>query len=69
MQCNAYQVKFSSIIYSCESPELLMTMSTTDIPVLHYVEVTHLYPQDVFPMKLGLARPLDCHQRPLNFVS
>jgi hypothetical protein len=27
--------------------------------VLHSIEVAHLYPQDVFPMKPGLARPLD----------
>jgi hypothetical protein len=26
------------------SPELLMTVSTTDIPVLHSAEVAHLYP-------------------------
>jgi hypothetical protein len=25
-----------------------MTMSTTDIPILHSAEVVHLYPQDVF---------------------
>jgi hypothetical protein len=32
-----------------ESPELLMTMSMANIPVLHSKEVMHLYPQDVFP--------------------
>jgi hypothetical protein len=36
-----------------------MTVSTTDIPVLHYGEVAHLYPQDVFPSQSRLARPLD----------
>jgi hypothetical protein len=38
--------------------ELLLTMSTTDIPVLHSVEVAHIYPQVVFSFKPGLARPL-----------
>jgi hypothetical protein len=27
-----------------------MTVSTTDIPVLHSAEVAHLYPQEVFPL-------------------
>jgi hypothetical protein len=36
-----------------------MTMSTTDIPVLHYAEVAHLYPQDVFSVYPGFTRPLD----------
>jgi hypothetical protein len=39
--------------------EPLMTVSTADIPVLHSVEVAHFYPQDMFPVKPGLARPLD----------
>jgi hypothetical protein len=39
--------------------EPLMTMRMTDISVLHYAEVAHLYPQDTFPIKPGLARPLD----------
>jgi hypothetical protein len=30
--------------------ELLMTVSTTDILVLHSAKVAHLYPQDVFPV-------------------
>jgi hypothetical protein len=29
--------------------EPLMTVSTTDIPVLHSTEVAHLYPHNVFP--------------------
>jgi hypothetical protein len=36
-----------------------MTVRMADIPVLHSAEVAHLYPQDVFPVYLGLARPLD----------
>jgi hypothetical protein len=28
----------------------LVTVSTTDILVLHYAEVAHLDPQDVFPL-------------------
>jgi hypothetical protein len=36
-----------------------MAVSMADIPVLHSAEVAHLYPQDVFLVKPGLARPLD----------
>jgi hypothetical protein len=36
-----------------------MTVSIADIPILHSAEVVHLYPQDVFPVKPGSARPLD----------
>jgi hypothetical protein len=35
-----------------------MTVSTTDILVLHSAEVMHLYPQDVFPDYPELVRPL-----------
>jgi hypothetical protein len=31
-----------------------MTVSTTDIPVLHSAEVTHLYPQVVLPIYHGV---------------
>jgi hypothetical protein len=31
-----------------------MTMSTTDIPVLHSAEVAHLYPQVVLPIFHGV---------------
>jgi hypothetical protein len=33
-----------------------MTVSTTDIPVLHSVEVAHLYPQVVLPICHGVDR-------------
>jgi hypothetical protein len=33
-----------------------MTVSTTDIPVLHSVEVAHLYPQVVLPIFHGAVR-------------
>jgi hypothetical protein len=33
-----------------------MTVSTTDIPVLHTVEVAHLYPQVVLPICHGVDR-------------
>jgi hypothetical protein len=36
-----------------------MTVSTTDISVLHYIEVAHFYPQVVFPFRLGLYGPLN----------
>jgi hypothetical protein len=38
----------------------LMTMSTTDIPVLHSAEVAHLYPQVMLPI---------CQERPLPYTS
>jgi hypothetical protein len=38
----------------------LMTMSTTDIPVLHSAEVAHLYPQVML---------LICQERPLPYTS
>jgi hypothetical protein len=34
-----------------------MTVSTSDIPVLHSPEVAHLYPQVVFPFAIGLIGP------------
>jgi hypothetical protein len=33
-----------------------MTVSTTDIPVLHSVDVAHLYPQAVIPNCHGVVR-------------
>jgi hypothetical protein len=33
-----------------------MTVSTTDIPVLQFVEVAHLYPQVVLPICHGVVR-------------
>jgi hypothetical protein len=53
MQC-IWQIKFSSIKKSCESPESLLTVSTADIPVLHSVEVAHLYTQVVLPIFHGV---------------
>jgi hypothetical protein len=35
--------------------EPLMTVSTADIPVLHSVEVAHLYPQVMLPICQGIA--------------
>jgi hypothetical protein len=32
-----------------------MTVSTADIPVLHFVEVAHLYPQVVLPICQGIV--------------
>jgi hypothetical protein len=32
-----------------------MTVGTTDIPVLHYAEVAHLYPQVMLPILQGIA--------------
>ena len=36
-----------------------MTVSTANRLVLHSVEVAHLYPQVVFPMLPGFAKPLN----------
>jgi hypothetical protein len=36
--------------------ELLMTVSTASIPVLHSAEVAHLYPQVVLPICHGVDR-------------
>jgi hypothetical protein len=38
---------------------MLTTVSTTDIPVLHSAEVSHLYPQDVFPLSPRVDRTLE----------
>jgi hypothetical protein len=35
-----------------------MTVSTTDILVLHSVEVAHLYPQVVLPICHGVMNPI-----------
>jgi hypothetical protein len=35
-----------------------MTVSTADIPVLHYAEVAHLYPQVMLPICQGIATPI-----------
>jgi hypothetical protein len=35
-----------------------MTVSTADIPVLHYEEVAHLYPQVMLPICQGIATPI-----------
>jgi hypothetical protein len=38
--------------------ELLMTVSTTSIPVLHSAEVAHLYPQVMLPICQGVMNPI-----------
>jgi hypothetical protein len=42
--------------------ELLMTVSTADIPILHYVEVAHLYPQVMSPIRQGIATAIYLYQ-------
>jgi hypothetical protein len=39
-----------------------MTVSTTDIPVLHSVEVAHLYPQVVLPICHRVMNPIHLYQ-------
>jgi hypothetical protein len=39
-----------------------MTVSTADIPVLHSVEVAHLYPQVVLPICQGAMNPIHLYQ-------
>jgi hypothetical protein len=40
----------------------LMTVSTADIPVLHSVEVAHLYPEVVLPICQGVMNPKHLYQ-------
>jgi hypothetical protein len=42
--------------------EQLMTVSTADIPVLHSVEVAHLYPQVMLPICQGVMNPIHLYQ-------
>jgi hypothetical protein len=42
--------------------ELLMTVSTTSIPVLHSVEVRHLYPQVMLPICQGTTNPIHLYR-------
>jgi hypothetical protein len=42
--------------------KLLMTVSMADIPVLHYVEVAHLYPQVVLPFAKGSRLPIHLYR-------
>jgi hypothetical protein len=44
-----------------------MTMSTTDILVLHSTDVAHLYPQVVFPFLPSVVRTLKHYQGSLSF--
>jgi hypothetical protein len=39
-----------------------MTVSMADIPVLHSVEVAHLYPQVMLPICQGIATPIHLYQ-------
>jgi hypothetical protein len=39
-----------------------MTVSTADIPILHSVEVAHLYPQFMLPICQGIMTPIDLYQ-------
>jgi hypothetical protein len=37
-------------------------MSTTDIPVLHSIEIAHLYPQAVIPICHGVMNPIHLYR-------
>jgi hypothetical protein len=39
-----------------------MAVSTADIPVLHSVEVAHLYPQVMLPICQGITAPIYVYQ-------
>jgi hypothetical protein len=41
----------------CESPELLMTVSSASIPVLHSAEVVPCTPKSCMPCRQGLQGP------------
>jgi hypothetical protein len=38
--------------------ELLMTVSTADIPILHSADVAHIYPQAVIPIYHRVMNPI-----------
>jgi hypothetical protein len=42
--------------------ELLMTVSTASIPVLHSAEVVHLYPQVMLPICQGVMNPIHLYR-------
>jgi hypothetical protein len=42
--------------------EPLVTVSMADIPVLHYVEVAHLYPQAMLPFVKGSRSPIHLYR-------
>jgi hypothetical protein len=42
--------------------ELLMTVSTTSIPVLHFAEVVHLYPQVMLPIYQEIANHIHLYR-------
>jgi hypothetical protein len=52
-----WQIEFNSINKSCESPELLMTASTTSIPVLHSAEVVPCTHKSCYLSSTGLYGP------------
>jgi hypothetical protein len=39
-----------------------MTVSTASIPVLHFTEVAHLYPQVMLPICQGVMNPIHLYQ-------
>jgi hypothetical protein len=39
-----------------------MIVSTTDIPVLHFAEVAHLYPQVMLPICQEIMTPIHLYQ-------
>jgi hypothetical protein len=42
--------------------EPLLTVSTADIPILHYIEVAHLYPQLEIPICHGVMIPMHLYR-------
>jgi hypothetical protein len=42
--------------------ELLMTVSTASIPVLHSAEVAHLYPQVILPICQETTNPIHLYR-------
>jgi hypothetical protein len=53
MQMQMTKFNLSSINYSSESPELLMTASTASIPVLHSEEVVPCTHKSCIPCRQG----------------
>jgi hypothetical protein len=56
------KLNLSYINYSCESPELLMTVSSASIPVLHSTEVVSFTHKSCYPSAMGLYVPIHLYQ-------
>jgi hypothetical protein len=61
MQC-IWQIEFKFHNLIMWVSDLLMTVSTASIPILHSVEVAHLYPQVMLPICQETANPIHLYR-------